>query len=51
MKKKRWKAKTEYQGLHTTGLTDVVFQVCTKVIILFDLFHVVSASSMKMASY
>ena len=51
MKIKRWKTKIEYQGLHTTGLTHVVFQVRTKVIILFDLFHFVSVSTMKMAPY
>ena len=32
--------RTKDKGLHTTGFTDVVFQVCTNVTILFYLFDV-----------
>ena len=47
MKIRGWKSETECQGLHTTGFADVVFQVCTKVTILFYLFHVAYVSSIK----
>ena len=32
--------KIKDRGLHTTGFPDAVFEMCTKVIILFYLFEV-----------